>query len=61
MKVKVISDIEVIIFLSNLGSQPATPNYRQEDAHTEERIAQILNDAQAQMQIKNNQEKVNIH
>ncbi len=40
------------------GAQPSTTNYRQEDSHTEERIAQILSDAQVAMQAKQSHEKV---
>ena len=35
-------------------------NYRQEDSATEERIAQILSDAQVAMQAKHSQEKVGV-
>ena len=41
-----------------LGTQPTTTNYRQEDSHTEERIAQILSEAQLAMQAKQSHEKV---
>lgn len=42
------------------GTQPTTTNYRQEDSHTEERIAQILSEAQLAMQAKQSHEKVSI-
>lgn len=42
------------------GSQPLVSSVQREDAHTEERIAQILNEAQQAMQIKKAMEQVNI-
>jgi len=41
-----------------LGNQPVSTNNKAEDSHTEERINQILNEAQAAMQAKHSQEKV---
>ncbi|XP_071178537.1 homeobox protein cut-like 1 isoform X8 [Mytilus edulis] len=40
------------------GSQPLVSSVQREDAHTEERIAQILNEAQQAMQIKKAMEQV---
>ncbi|XP_064620193.1 homeobox protein cut-like isoform X2 [Lineus longissimus] len=43
------------------GSTPITSPYKHEDSQTEERIAQILSDAQTAMQAKQAQEKVYMH
>lgn len=51
----------IVYFALSTGSQPTTTNYRQEDSHTEERIAQILSEAQVAMQTKQSHEKVNIY
>ena len=43
------------------GSAPVFHSYKQEDAQTEERIAQILTEAQAAMTVKQHHEQVGIN
>ena len=48
----------LFLILTLIGSQPLLPNIPREDTATEERIAQILNEAQQAMQNKKTMEQV---